>query len=326
MRLPLRNRRLFEQRLPYWLFLAVVGASGFLDDRAGAADGPLALSVDPGGTLSLSLQPVQPFQPPLKLQVSTNLADFVDWTLVTNSAARYFLSDADMTNLPQRFFRLQLPELNLTNWSLTLPLDTIRPGIADEVLMPTLATFRLPPYFDTNSTGNGFVFYAPCGGATTQGSQYPRCELREMARLGLERASWTTTNGIHSMEIIQAVTHLPDVKPQIVVGQIHNASSAVLTFRLQDQNLLIDRVGVKTQLTTNQYTLGDVFSAKFLVHDGTVDCFFNGQYVRTFPVLETGCYFKAGCYTQSNTNKGDAPTAYGQVQIFGVSVSHDPPL
>jgi hypothetical protein len=39
-------------------------------------------------------------------------------------------------------------------------------------------------------------------------------------------------------------------------------------------------------------------------------------------VSTSGCHFKAGCYTQSNTSHGDAPTAYGEVIIFGLSVTH----
>jgi enoyl-CoA hydratase/carnithine racemase len=118
--------------------------------------------------------------------------------------------------------------------------------------------------------------------------------------------------------------NLPDVKPQLVAAQIHSATGAVLTVRLQNHDLLIDRQGVKSPLSTNLYQLGDVFGVKLMAHDGVVDCFFNGRFVRSYPIQETNCYFKAGCYTQSNTNKGDSPTAYGEVVIYGLSVTHKP--
>jgi poly(beta-D-mannuronate) lyase len=35
-----------------------------------------------------------------------------------------------------------------------------------------------------------------------------------------------------------------------------------------------------------------------------------------------GCYFKAGCYVQSNTSTGDLPTAFGQVEISRLEISH----
>lgn len=35
-----------------------------------------------------------------------------------------------------------------------------------------------------------------------------------------------------------------------------------------------------------------------------------------------GCYFKAGVYTQSNPDQGDAADAYGEVVIRDLVVSH----
>ncbi|MBL8993880.1 MAG: polysaccharide lyase family 7 protein, partial [Spirochaetia bacterium] len=37
-----------------------------------------------------------------------------------------------------------------------------------------------------------------------------------------------------------------------------------------------------------------------------------------------GCYFKAGCYTQSNPSKGDDPNDYGRVVIRSLKVFHQP--
>jgi hypothetical protein len=37
---------------------------------------------------------------------------------------------------------------------------------------------------------------------------------------------------------------------------------------------------------------------------------------------EQGCYFKAGCYVQSNTSTGDQPSAYASVDIAELVVSH----
>jgi len=38
-----------------------------------------------------------------------------------------------------------------------------------------------------------------------------------------------------------------------------------------------------------------------------------------------GCYFKAGCYTQSNTDKGDTPKSCGEVVMYGLEVTHERP-
>jgi hypothetical protein len=211
--------------------------------------------------------------------------------------------------------------LNLTNWKLTLPIDSSHAGSPDEIDQPELSTFQ-DSYFHTNATGNGVVFAAPCGGATTSGSGYPRSELREMTNSGSTEASWSTTSGTHTMTITQAVTHLPVVKPQIVAGQIHGPSDDVIVFRLEGQKLFIDLNGTQGPILNNQYNLGDIFTVRFVAHNGGVDCYYNGQYIFTYQVSMSGCYFKAGAYTQSNTSKGDAATAYGEVVIYGLSVVH----
>ncbi len=219
------------------------------------------------------------------------------------------------TNLPSRV-------LNLTNWKLTLPVETSHAGNPDEIRQPELDGFADTNYFRVNGAGNGVVFVAPCGGATTSGSGYPRSELREMMNTGTANASWSTTSGTHTMEIRQAITHLPVVKPHVVAGQIHDANDDVIVFRLEGAKLFIDENGSNGPVLTSSYQLGDVFTVKFVARNSGVECFYNGQYIYTYPVSASGCYFKAGCYTQSNTSRGDAPTAYGEVVIHGLSITH----
>jgi len=64
--------------------------------------------------------------------------------------------------------------LNLTNWKLTLPVDTAHAGSPDEILQPELNGFQDAQYFHVNDARNGVVFTANCGGATTSGSGFPR--------------------------------------------------------------------------------------------------------------------------------------------------------
>lgn len=211
--------------------------------------------------------------------------------------------------------------LNLSNWKLTLPVNTSHAGSPDEILQPELAGFHDTEYFRTNNTG-GVAFKAHCGGYTTSGSGYPRSELREMINNGQSLASWTTTSGTHTMVITQAITHLPDVKQHVVAGQIHDADDDVIVFRLEGTKLFIDENGNNGPVLTTNYQLGDVFTVKFVARNRGVECYYNGNYVYTYAVSASGCYFKAGCYTQSNTSKGDSPTAYGEVVIYGLSVTY----
>ncbi len=233
-----------------------------------------------------------------------------DYIVVTNETM------VPGTNLPSRL-------LNLANWKLTLPVDTSHDGSPDEIKQPELDGFQNTNYFRVNESKTAVLFTAPCGGATTSGSSYPRCELREMTNGGRDTAAWSTTVGTHTMEIQEAILHLPVVKPHVVAGQIHDANDDVIVFRLEGTKLFIDENGNDGPVLTTSYQLGDVFTAKFVARNGGVDCYYNGQFIYTHPASASGCYFKAGCYTQSNSSKGDAPTAYGQVAIYDVSIKHE---
>jgi len=244
------------------------------------------------------------------------------WTSISEVEIYGVADTLDTTLPPLVIATLPSGVLNLINWKLTLPVETSHAGSPDEILQPELNGFQDARYFHVNDTRNGVVFKAHCGGATTSGSGYPRSELREMSNNGIDKASWSTTSRTHTMEITQAITHRPDVKPHVVAGQIHDADDDVIVFRLEGTKLFIDENGNTGPVLTANYQLGDIFSIKFIAGNGGVECYYNGKYIYKYSVSTSGCYFKAGCYTQSNTSKGDAPTAYGEVIIYSLSVKH----
>ena len=143
-----------------------------------------------------------------------------------------------------------------------------------------------------------------------------------MTANGTANASWSTSAGVHTMEITQAITHLPVAKPHVVAGQIHDADDDVIVFRLEGSELFVDENGDRGPMLSANYRLGDKFTVKFVARSGGVEVYYNGQHIYTHPVSASGCYFKAGCYTQSNTDRGDDATAYGQVVIYKLSVTH----
>jgi poly(beta-D-mannuronate) lyase len=124
------------------------------------------------------------------------------------------------------------------------------------------------------------------------------------------------------MEFTQAITHLPVAKPEVVAGQIHDADDDVLVIRLENRHLFVDENGGRGPTLTSNYRLGDKFTVKFIAATGGIQVWYNGRFIYTYNVSATGCYFKAGCYTQSNTSRGDLPSAYGQVVIYNLSVTH----
>ena len=222
--------------------------------------------------------------------------------------------------------------LDLSVWSLTLPIpENNDPDNPMDIYQSGLNTFKHNTYFHLNSSGNAVVFRAHAGGTTTPGSSYPRSELREMEpgySGSRPKASWSTNSGRHTMYIKQAITHVPPVKKHVVAGQIHDGGDDVIVFRLEGKKLFIDLNGDDGPILDSNYTLGEIFEVKFVAHNGVIDVYYDNMNSKFWtyddPAANTsGCYFKAGCYTQSNPDRGDSPSAFGQVLIYDLWVSHD---
>lgn len=247
------------------------------------------------------------------------------------------LPGAVVTVAPSADFRLQpgiatlypFDVLNLQNWKLNLPIDAngTQTGSSVEIKRNKLDTFSIIPYFYNNTDNTGVIFMANCGGATTSGSGYPRSELREMVTNGTVNANWSSSSGIHTMEIEQAVTHLPTIKKHIVVGQIHDANDDVIVFRLEDKKLFMDHNGNDGTVLDANYILGTKFKVKFVVSNNTVYSYYNDVLKETYPITFSGAYFKAGAYVQSSCKGAKKVTnelcdAYGEVVIYKVTVTH----
>lgn len=217
---------------------------------------------------------------------------------------------------------------DLTNWKLTLPVDTEHNGSPDEIKQPELASYSNNQFFFLNQTKDAVVFKAHTGGETTKGSNYPRSELREMSDNGTKPANWSSVEGRHILFIDQKVTRLPTVRKHIVIGQIHDASRYVIFFRLEDSKLLISvNQGDKIVLEP-MYKLGTRFNVMFEVANGETKCFYNGKMVYEHQERFEGAYFKAGAYVQSSCKgekkvAGESCDSYGEVEIFNAWVKHE---
>lgn len=209
--------------------------------------------------------------------------------------------------------------LNLKNWKLTLPVNTDHAGSPDEITQPELASFS-SPNFRLNEAKNGVIFQANAGGATTKNSGYPRSELREMN--GSKAASWSNKEGAHTMVVRQAITHLPVVKPEVVSAQIHDSSDDVIMIKLSGKSLFVEAKSKNIGTLDSNYTIGTAYTVKIVAANGKIQVFYNDALKADYSKSGSGYYFKTGCYTQSNTSKGDAASAYGEVVIYDLSVSH----
>jgi hypothetical protein len=213
--------------------------------------------------------------------------------------------------------------LNLENWKLMIPIDGPDPGtVADEILQPQLNTFSIYPYFHLNDAVTGVVFQANAGGALSSTSKYPRSELHEMTNGGTVRAGWSTTVGRHEMFIREAITHLPVVKPDVTAGQIHDSTSDLIMIKLHANRLFVEGNAVDLGTLDSNYVLGTIFTVDLLASSGRVKVYYNDVLKLDIARSSTGDYFKAGCYTLSNPTQGDAPSAYGEVIIYVLTVTH----
>jgi hypothetical protein len=213
--------------------------------------------------------------------------------------------------------------LDLTNWYEGLPIG--EPEKPRNVEQPELATFSIDPWFKATPDCTAVQFRAAVNGVTTSGSSNPRSELREMTDSGTTKASWSSTSGTHTMVIDEAITALPQERPYIVAGQIHDASDDVSVFRLEGSKLYITNGNDKYKLVTDNYALGTRFEAKFVVSEGQIRAYYNGVLQATLSKSFSGAYFKAGAYTQANcTNSSPCSDSnYGEVKIYKLTVSHD---
>ncbi|MCD0489969.1 polysaccharide lyase family 7 protein [Pedobacter sp. MC2016-14] len=218
--------------------------------------------------------------------------------------------------------------LNLKGWKLTLPVNTEHNGNPDEIKQPELNTYADENYFFLNKKKDAVTFKAMTGGETTSGSNFPRSELREMQEDSKTPAAWSSAEGTHTLFIDQRVTHLPDVRKHIVVGQIHDAERYVIFFRLEGTKLLVSANGGERTVLDANYVLGTRFTVKFVVSGNKTQCYYNDELKYTLDENYSNAYFKAGAYVQSSCKgkkkvEGESCYAYGEVEIFNLWVKHE---
>lgn len=214
--------------------------------------------------------------------------------------------------------------LDLEAWKLTLPYNSKRrAGNPDEIVQPELAAFIDLEHFYTTEAGDGVVFRAPCDGRGTENSKYPRSELREMESNGKDEISWSTDDGSsHVFEAELAVTQTPLKKEHVVCTQIHDKEDDVLMVRLEDDSLFIERRGASDVILDSEYELGDRFKLRLVAERGRIKAWHDGDQVMDWKIEAKGCYFKAGCYTQSNRKKEGRDGSYGEVIVYHLRTSH----
>eukprot|EP00026_Physarum_polycephalum_P013013 Phypoly_transcript_13370.p1 GENE.Phypoly_transcript_13370~~Phypoly_transcript_13370.p1 ORF type:complete len:142 (+),score=21.61 Phypoly_transcript_13370:605-1030(+) len=138
---------------------------------------------------------------------------------------------------------------------------------------------------------------------------------------GNSDASWSNTDGTHTLTVTQAYLHVPQKRPEIVGAQILSDSGVAIQVRLNTPNIVVYGPNGDKPVIDSNYQLGTKFTVQIIAANGQFQVIYNGALKYTGTSSNTGCYFKTGAYVQSNLTY-DAPDQYGSVVIYEVDVVH----
>lgn len=210
----------------------------------------------------------------------------------------------------------------LTRWHLTLPTNQAKQAFpADQIDQPELATFS-NDYFKLNDAKSAVVFTSIVGGATTSsGTAFARSELRERDPLG-EKSAWNCAQDERSMTIRQRILKTPTHKPEMSVGQIHDAKSDNLEVFYKGPKSNANGVGdigmmlakfngevtSKAAVLDDAYQVGDMMQVTVSTQRGVITVDYHNERSgkistasKSFDSITGSCYFKAGNYVQACT-------------------------
>lgn len=199
----------------------------------------------------------------------------------------------------------------------------------------------------TDSYGRpGVQFMVNVAAPTTDGSSFPRTELRELDTDGVTLYGFNPQSGTHYLRGRTKITNLTVTKPTVIFGQCHNASSDIIALCSQLNsgtglvNLLIRINGTASSIPkmSSNYTVGDEFdwmiqftsSGYWAVYYHDMNTPFYDSVAHAAlgltGITYTGsadCYFKAGCYSNTNTASelGDA-TQFMRLELRYLSHWH----
>lgn len=136
-------------------------------------------------------------------------------------------SDEKVEKPTKRKKKVKLPEIDLSNWKVTIPEGEGKGG-AISVEPPKILDYAtneaLKPYMYNDSTKGALVFYAYPTSATTANTKYSRSELREQMEPGDDDVNWTFKQGgtLKAKLAMDEVTRDKNGKyHKVIILQIH---------------------------------------------------------------------------------------------------------
>jgi type 1 glutamine amidotransferase len=221
----------------------------------------------------------------------------------------------------------------LSHWKLTLPIRAFGNGRGSplEISAAQLSAGYIHADYFHFSPDEAMVFWCPVNGATTENTEYPRTELREVLDPADDNVCWAAP-GTHVLSARCRVSEVPSSQ-KVIIGQIHGYSGkARPLIKLQFFNGRIESLvkenaskGGDLKLTFPEVGLDKEFDYEIKLQDGLLSATVNGT-TQTVNVFEKdpewarqSLYFKAGAYVQDN----EGPASEGARVLFSkLSVSH----
>jgi hypothetical protein len=144
---------------------------------------------------------------------------------------------------------------------------------------------------------------------------------------GKDLAKWDVVAHLkHTMTWTGSVSETPVAKPQVVIGQIHDAADDVIMIRFTGTPASTLDIMLQGKTHTQiPWKLNQTYTLSIQCIGLEIFVLLNGEEVfkwaRSRPLR--GCYFKVGAYTQSSPIKGDKPAARSVVVVEKVKVTHE---
>lgn len=257
--------------------------------------------------------------------------------------------------------RYSLPDIDLSNWKVTLPVSNAS-GRPIEVEPPEILNYavneQLLPFMYNDSTDASLVFYT-YPGSTTTNTSYSRTELREQMEPGSNHTNWTFAQGArmkgtlavadissdndgdrHRTMVMQIHGRLTDEQRELI-GEDDNNAPPILKIYWQD-----GRIRVKTKvlkdlavsdtelLNTSAWTddegkyfskvVGyDSFQLEIIVADGKMEIILNDDEKFTYEGshIEKWGVFE-NYFKAGNYLQTTDKGAFAKVKYYDLKVSH----
>jgi type 1 glutamine amidotransferase len=222
---------------------------------------------------------------------------------------------------------------DLSHWKLTLPVSASGTAVGKAMEIPATklsAGYTDAQCFHTGTNGE-MVFWCPVTGATTEGSEYPRTELREVIVPTDDAVCWAAP-GTHVLDVRCRVSEVPSSQ-KVIIGQIHGYSGkAKPLIKLQFFKGRVEALGKESpakgkdlKLSFPEVGLDQDFDYQIKLQGGLLSVTVNGatQAVNVFEKdpdwAGQTLYFKVGAYVQDN----EGPASEGaRVSVSKLNVSH----